>query len=67
MIRSILAVLAVAMAGFAVTNVAFRLVLPLVLLAIKIVFFVAIAYLILRLVNPDLADKLKNRCCGTPS
>jgi hypothetical protein len=56
--------LTVGVVGFAVSNVVFSLVLPLVILAIKLVFFVGIAYLILRLVNPSLADRMKEKCCG---
>lgn len=64
MIRSLLVVLTVGVVGFAVTGIVFSLVLPLVALALKIAFFAIIAYLVLRLVNPGLADDLKERCCG---
>ena len=65
MIRTLAVLLTVGVVGFAVTGVVFSLVLPLVLVAIKIMFFVGIVYLILRLVNPECAEKLKERCCGT--
>jgi len=65
MIRSLLALLTVGVVGFAVTGVVFSLVLPLVLMAVKVMFFVGIVYLILRLVNPELADRLKEKCCCT--
>jgi hypothetical protein len=64
MIRALLVLMTVGVVGVAVTGVVFSLVLPLVLLAIKIAFFCAIAYVILRMVKPDLADDLKERCCG---
>ncbi|MCG8468683.1 MAG: hypothetical protein MJB57_10825 [Gemmatimonadetes bacterium] len=65
MIRTLAVLLTVGVVGFAVTGVVFSLVLPLVLVAVKIMFFVGIVYLILRLVNPECAEKLKERCCGT--
>lgn len=64
MVRPLLALLTVGVVGYAVTSLAFSLVLPLVVLAIKLVFFVGIVYLILRLVNPSMADRLKEKCCG---
>lgn len=67
MIRSVLAVTAAGVAGFALTKVMFGLVLPMVLMLVKAAFFVGIAYLIIRLVNPDFADKLKEKCCSTKS
>ncbi len=65
MVRAIVALLTVGLVGFAVTGVVFSLVLPLFLLALKIFFFCAITYLILRMVNPGLAESLRSRCCGT--
>jgi len=65
MIRSLFVLLTVGVVGFAVTGVVFSLILPLVLMVVKAMFFVGIVYLILRLVNPEFADRLKERCCGT--
>lgn len=65
MIRGLLVVATAGMLGFAVTKVVFALVLPLVFLALKVAFFCTIVYLVLRLVKPELADNLKERCCGT--
>lgn len=65
MIRAFLVLMTAGVVGFAVTGVVFSFVLPLVFLALKVAFFCMVAYLVLRLVNPDLADDLKNRCCGT--
>ena len=67
MMRSVLALLTAGVVGFALTGVVCSLVLPLVLLAVKVAFFVGIVYLILRLVNPDFAEKLKEKCCSTKS
>lgn len=64
MVRSVLALLTIGVVGYAASNIVFSLVLPLVILAIKLVFFAGIVYLILRLVNPSLADRLKEKCCG---
>lgn len=67
MVRSTLVLLTAGVVGFAVTGVVFSLVLPLVLMAVKVAFFVGIVYLICRLVNPDFAEKMKEKCCGTKS
>ncbi|MDX1577858.1 MAG: hypothetical protein R3266_05210 [Gemmatimonadota bacterium] len=67
MIRAVLVLLTVGVVGVAVTGVVFSLLLPLLLLALKAVFFVGIAYLILRMVNPEMADRWKERCCGPAS
>lgn len=64
MIRALLVLLTVGVVGVAVTGVVFSLVLPLALLAIKIAFFCMIVYVVLRMVKPDLAEDLKERCCG---
>lgn len=65
MFRKIFGLLTVGVVGFAVTGVVFSLVLPLVLMAVKVMFFVGIVYMILRMVNPECAEKLKERCCST--
>lgn len=64
MIRALLVLMTVGVVGVAVTGVVFSLVLPLVLLAIKVAFFCMIVYVVLRMVKPDLAEDLKERCCG---
>jgi len=50
--------------GLAVTGVVFSVVLPLVFLALKVAFFCVIVYLVLRMVNPGMAQNLRERCCG---
>ncbi|MDH3733819.1 MAG: hypothetical protein OEU54_09815 [Gemmatimonadota bacterium] len=65
MIRGLLVVATAGAVGFAVTSVVFSFVLPLVFLALKVAFFCMIVYLVLRMVKPDLAQDLKERCCGT--
>ncbi len=64
MIRALLVLMTVGVVGFAVTGVVFSLVVPLLLVAIKIAFFCMIVYVILRMVKPDLAEDLRDRCCG---
>jgi len=64
MIRAFLVLMTVGVVGFAVTGVVFSLVLPLVFLALKVAFFCMIVYMVLRMVNPDMAQDLKERCCG---
>ena len=64
MMRAFLVLMTAGVVGFAVTGVVFSFVLPLVFLALKVAFFCIVAYLVLRLVNPELAENLKGRCCG---
>lgn len=65
MFRGFLVVATAGAVGFAVTGVVFAFVLPLVFLALKVAFFCMVVYLVLRMVKPDLAENLKERCCGT--
>ncbi|MFV1986686.1 MAG: hypothetical protein ACC682_05370 [Gemmatimonadota bacterium] len=65
MVRGFLVLATAGVVGLAVTKVVFALVLPLVFLALKVAFFCVIVYLVLRMVKPDLAQDLKERCCGT--
>lgn len=65
MIKGLLVLATAGVVGFAVTNVVFAFVLPLVFIALKVAFFCMIVYLVLRMVKPDLAQDLKERCCGT--
>jgi hypothetical protein len=67
MFRSLLVLLTVGFVGMAVSGIVFGLLFPLIMVALKILFFVLIGYLILRLVKPDLADNLKNCCTGKNS
>lgn len=67
MLRSILVLLTVGFVGIAVSGIVFGLLLPLVMVALKIAFFVLIGYLILRLVKPEMADNLKRCCTGKES
>ena len=62
MFRSIFVLLTVGFVGVAVSGIVFGLLFPLVMVALKIAFFVLIGYLILRIVKPEMADNLK-RCC----
>lgn len=64
MIKALLVLFAVGIAGLAVVGVVFSLVVPLAALAIKVLLVLAIGYLLLRLVRPDVADDLKARLRG---
>jgi hypothetical protein len=65
MFRGFLVVATAGAVGFGVTSVVFAFVLPLIFLAMKVAFFCMVVYLVLRMVKPDLAESLKERCCGT--
>ena len=67
MFRSIFVLLTVGFVGMAVSGLVFGLLFPLVMVALKIAFFVLIGYLILRVEKPEMADNLKNRCKGKES
>ena len=67
MIRSLFTLLAVGLVGIATLGIVFSLVLPLAGLALKILLVLAVGYLVLRLVRPDLADDVKNRMRGNGS
>jgi len=65
MIRGFVVLATAGVVGLAVTKVVFALVLPLVFLALKVAVFCVVVYLVLRMVKPELAQDLKERCCGT--
>jgi len=64
MLKSLLVLLTVGFVGVAVSGIVFGLLWPLLMVALKITFFVLIGYLILKVVKPDLANNLKN-CCSS--
>lgn len=64
MIRGILVLFAVGIAGLAAAGIVFSMVLPLAALALKILFILLLGYLVLRLVRPDVADDIKSRMKG---
>ena len=64
MLRSMFTLLTVGLVGLAVTGVVFSLLIPLLAIALKVALFVGIAYLILRLVKPEMADNLRKKCKG---
>lgn len=64
MIRSLLILLAVGLVGMAVIGVVFSMLVPLLMLALKVALVLAVGYLILRLVRPDLADECKRKLEG---
>jgi hypothetical protein len=64
MFRSILTLLTVGLVGLAATGVVFSLLIPLLAVALKVLLFVGIAYLILRLVKPEMADNMRRKFKG---
>ena len=64
MLRSLFTLLTVGLVGLAVTGVVFSLLVPLLIIAVKVVLFVGIAYVILRLVKPEMADNLRDKVKG---
>jgi len=64
MLRSMFTLLTVGLVGLAVTGVVFSLLIPLLAVALKVVLFVGIAYLILRLVKPEMADNMRRKFKG---
>lgn len=65
MIRALLVLFAVGIAGLAAAGIVFSVVVPLAALALKILFIVLIGYLVLRLLRPDVADDVKSRMKGS--
>lgn len=64
MLRSMFTLLTVGLVGLAVTGAVFSLLIPLLAVALKVVLFVGIAYLILRLVKPEMADNMRRKFKG---
>lgn len=64
MFRAAAVLVAAGAVGLWVTGILFSVVLPLVWMVVKVAFFVAIFYLIVRMINPDFANKMKEKCCG---
>ncbi len=62
MIRALFAVAVTGVVAWGVMNLTFGLILPLLWFAVKVSFFVFVGYLVLRFVNPGLADKMKDKC-----
>ncbi len=64
MIRTAAVLVVAGAVGFWLTGILFSLVLPLAWTVVKVAFFVAIFYLIVRMINPEFANKMKEKCCG---
>lgn len=64
MFRAAVVLVAAGAVGLWVTGILFSLVLPLVWMAVKVAIFVAIFYLVVRMINPEFANKMKEKCCG---
>lgn len=65
MIRALLVLFAVGIAGVAAAGLVFSLFVPLAALALKILLVLGVGYLILRLLRPDVADDLRSRMKGS--
>lgn len=65
MFRAAVVLVAAGAVGLWVTGILFSLVLPILWMGVKIAVFLAVAYLAVRLINPEFADKLKEKCCGS--
>lgn len=65
MIRGLLVLFAVGIAGLAAVGIVFSMVVPLAALALKILLILLVGYLVLRLVRPDVADDIKSRMKGS--
>ena len=64
MFRTAAVLVAAGAVGLWVTGILFSVVLPLVWMVVKVALFVAIFYLIVRMINPEFAEKMKEKCCG---
>ena len=64
MFRAAVVVVAAGAVGLWLTGILFSLVLPFVWAVAKIAIFVALFYLIVRMINPEFANKIKEKCCG---
>lgn len=64
MFRSAVVLVAAGAVGLWVTGIVFPIVLHLVWMAVKVALFVAVFYLIVRMINPEFANKMKEKCCG---
>ena len=61
MIRAIVTLLILGFVGIAVLSLLFGLLVPLLALALKVALVVLIGYLILRVVSPKDADKVREK------
>lgn len=64
MLRTAVVLVAAGAVGLWVTGILFSFVLPLAWMAVKVALFVAVFYLIVRMINPEFANKMKEKCCG---
>lgn len=61
MIRSLLILVVAGMIGLAVVGVVFSMLVPLLMIALKVAVVLAVGYVILKLVRPDLAEECRAR------
>lgn len=67
MLRALFTLLIVGVAGVAAMGMVFAFVVPLAVLAVKVLLVLLLGYVILRLVRPDVADDLRGRMRGERS
>ncbi|WP_428274152.1 hypothetical protein [Candidatus Palauibacter sp.] len=64
MFRAAVVLVAAGAVGLWVTGIVLPIVLHLVWMLVRVAIFVAIVYLIVRMINPEFANKMKEKCCG---
>ena len=67
MLRPLFVTASVGLVGMFVASFVFSLLLPLAILAFKIAMFCFVGYFILRMVKPEMADRLCGRAKGDTS
>lgn len=61
MLKTLLVLFTAGVVGMAVVSLALAVAVPLLTLVLKVLLVLAVGYLVLRLVRPDLADDLRRR------
>lgn len=61
MLKTLLVLFTAGLVGMAVVSLALAVAVPLLTLVLKVLLVLAVGYLVLRLVRPDLADDLRRR------
>lgn len=61
MLKTLLVLFTAGVVGMAVVSLALAVAVPLLTLVLKVLLVLAVGYLVLRLVRPDLADELRRR------
>ncbi|MFO7587685.1 MAG: hypothetical protein R6X22_06385 [Gemmatimonadota bacterium] len=61
MLRAIVTLLALGLVGMTVLSLLFGILMPLLVLAIKVALVLVVGYLVLRLVSPSDAEKVREK------